>query len=170
MASSSASATSSTPSVSQFSSKSDALLKRKSNDVGWEFGTLADPLNKDRVKCKLCGKVMSGGVRRIKEHVRHVKGNVLPCTKASADEIAKCKNAIDEVKVKKRNLKKHEEELIKTVNVMGLDNEEEELRETLGSKPSRSLGPMDKFATDINPEASLNVAKTTREQNIHDAL
>ena len=34
------------------------LLRRNSDDVGWEYGVLVDANNKDKVKCKLCDKVM----------------------------------------------------------------------------------------------------------------
>jgi len=34
------------------------LLKRNSNDVGWEYGVLVDANNKDKVKCKFCDKEM----------------------------------------------------------------------------------------------------------------
>ena len=40
-------------------SESANLLKRNSDDVGWEYGVLVDPNNKDKVKCKLC-KEMRG--------------------------------------------------------------------------------------------------------------
>ena len=33
------------------------LLKRNSDDVGWEYGVLVDANNKDKVKCKFCDKV-----------------------------------------------------------------------------------------------------------------
>ena len=32
-------------------------LKRKSEDVGWNYGELADPLNTMRVKCKFCNHI-----------------------------------------------------------------------------------------------------------------
>jgi len=35
------------------------LLKRNSDDVGWKYGFLVDPNNKDKVKCKFCNKEMS---------------------------------------------------------------------------------------------------------------
>ncbi|KZV45876.1 hypothetical protein F511_35544 [Dorcoceras hygrometricum] len=47
---------------------------------------LIDPKNLDKVKCKLCGKVMSGGVYRIKEHIGNIPGNVSGCQKASQEE------------------------------------------------------------------------------------
>ncbi|CAA0833515.1 hAT transposon superfamily protein [Striga hermonthica] len=57
--------------------ETDSLLKRKSDDIGWNYGVLADPHNKDRVKCLLCEKVMSGGIRRLKEHIGQISGNVV---------------------------------------------------------------------------------------------
>jgi len=36
------------------------LLKRNSDDVGWEYGVLVDANNKDKVKCKFCDKEMGG--------------------------------------------------------------------------------------------------------------
>ena len=42
------------------------LLRRNSDDVGWEYGVLVDANNKDKVKCKLCDKVMQGGIYRLK--------------------------------------------------------------------------------------------------------
>ncbi|CAD6248387.1 unnamed protein product [Miscanthus lutarioriparius] len=47
------------------------LLKRNSDDVGWEYGVLVDASNKDKVKCKLCDKEMRGGIHRLKEHLAH---------------------------------------------------------------------------------------------------
>ena len=36
-------------------------LKRKSDDVGWEYGYLCDPTNLNKTKCKLCQHVSIGG-------------------------------------------------------------------------------------------------------------
>ncbi|XP_021315251.1 uncharacterized protein LOC8066208 [Sorghum bicolor] len=61
------------------------LLKRNSDDVGWEYGVLVDPKNKDKVKCKFCNKVMQGGIYRLKQHVAHDGKNATKCPK-STDE------------------------------------------------------------------------------------
>ncbi|XP_042465666.1 uncharacterized protein LOC122048129 [Zingiber officinale] len=156
-------------SVSQASQDCE-VLKRKSNDVGWVYGMLIDAKNLDKVKCILCGKVMSGGVYRIKEHVAHIMGNVSACPKSSKDDQAKCRNAINEGKMKKRNKKIEEESLRSDVNIRK-DIDVDEFQESFGTmKPSRTLGPMDKFSSVINPETSLNLAKSKREQSINDAL
>ena len=36
------------------------LLKRNSDDVGWEYGVLVDANNKDKVRCNLCSKEIRG--------------------------------------------------------------------------------------------------------------
>ena len=76
--------------------------KRKSNDVGWEFGVLIDEKNLDKVKCISCEKVFSGGVYRLKEHVANIQGNVAPCRKASKDNQLRCRQAIMDEKNKKK--------------------------------------------------------------------
>ena len=129
--------------------------------------------NMDKVKCKLCGKVMSRGVYRVKEHIGHIFGNVFACPKSSPNEKAKCKNAIVEAKSKKKN-KKHEKDMMRSsVNISekgkGVDDEDE-LEELGSKKPPRTLGPIDKFASSISPEICLSSRMTQRQQNISEAL
>ncbi|KAL6192034.1 hypothetical protein ACLB2K_038421 [Fragaria x ananassa] len=80
----------------------DTSLKRNSEDVGWEFGALVNPSNVDKVKCKLCGKALSGGIHRLKQHIAHIKGNAAPCNKSSDEDKKKCKLAIEEAQSKKK--------------------------------------------------------------------
>ena len=47
------------------------VLRRNSDDVGWEYGVLVDANNKDMVKCKFCDRVFQGGIYRLKQHVAH---------------------------------------------------------------------------------------------------
>ncbi|XP_042380460.1 uncharacterized protein LOC121972910 [Zingiber officinale] len=97
-------------------------------------------------------------------------GNVSACPKSSKDDQAKCRNAINEGKMKKRNKKIEEESLRSNVNIRK-DIDVDEFQESFGTmKPSRTLGLMDKFSSAINPETSLNLAKSKRKQNINDAL
>ncbi|KAE8690354.1 hypothetical protein F3Y22_tig00110895pilonHSYRG00140 [Hibiscus syriacus] len=49
-----------------------------SNDIGWHFGTPV-PNARGSTSCKLCGKVVKGGITRFKEHIAHKTGNVAPC-------------------------------------------------------------------------------------------
>ena len=63
-------------------------LKRKSNDIGWNWGSLCDPNDKNRMKCLLCGNENSGGINRFKQHLAHEGTAVVHCTKVT-DEIKK---------------------------------------------------------------------------------
>ena len=74
-------------------SEIEISLKPKFDDVGWEYGSLVNLSNLDKVKCKLCGKVLSGEIYRLKQHIAHEKGNVAPCNKYS-NEDKKCKKSI----------------------------------------------------------------------------
>ncbi|KAG7544115.1 hypothetical protein ISN45_Aa07g039810 [Arabidopsis thaliana x Arabidopsis arenosa] len=143
-------------------------LKRNSDDVGWEYGVLYDPKTPDKVKCKLCGKEMSGGVFRMKEHIGHQRGNVAACPLSTKEDQAKCMNALKEAKHKKTRKRQHDEELRSEVNI-NKPHLDDELQEEHGTQTAPHFqGPMDKFANHINPEASL--AARTRQQNIHDAI
>ncbi|XP_031127519.1 uncharacterized protein LOC116029610 [Ipomoea triloba] len=165
---------SSSASVTQSRGSSEAsTLKRRSNDIGWDYGILVDAKNLDKVKCLLCGKVLSGGVYRIKEHVAHIQGNVAPCPIATKEDQLKCRNAINEAKMRRKNKKVNDDNLRDDVNIDSRSEsiDVEELQGSLGSmKPPRSLGTMDKFASGINPEPSMNLGKTMQQQRIDGAL
>ena len=92
-------------------SECSSVLKRNSNDVGWEYGALVDPNNLDKVKCKLCSKKFSGGVYRMKEHIGHISGNVAKCPKSSKEDQEKCRQAILEARNKKKRKDKHVSEI-----------------------------------------------------------
>ncbi|PWA51517.1 zinc finger, BED-type [Artemisia annua] len=85
--------------------------KRKSADVGWEYGYLADPDHVDKVKCNLCGKIVSGGVNRLKQHIAGIPGQVTACPKSTTEQQMKCRNALNEVKIKKKKKKKQQMKL-----------------------------------------------------------
>ncbi|XP_010418925.1 PREDICTED: uncharacterized protein LOC104704562 [Camelina sativa] len=130
---------------------------------------MSDSKNLDKVKCKLCGKEFSGGAYRIKEHIAKIPGNVYACPRSSKDDQEKCKTAIEEAKKKKKKKVTLDDELRQTVNVHGSGDMDDviELEEMGSRKMQRTLGPMDKFATNINPESR---PLPTRQQNINDAL
>ena len=81
------------------------LLKRNSDDVGWEYGVLVDANNKDKVRCNLCNKEMRGGIYRLKQHLAHEGKNVTKCparTQQASEAKAKCKKALEDAKRKRR--------------------------------------------------------------------
>ncbi|ESQ55887.1 hypothetical protein EUTSA_v10026863mg [Eutrema salsugineum] len=143
------------------------VLKRNSTDVGWEYGTLYNPLNTDKVKCKLCGKEISGGIHRLKQHIAHKKEAMASCPRSSQADKEKCMKALNEVKDKKSLKRRHEDDLRDEVNVE--KQATDEVQEELGTMRSPHFqGPMDQFAGTINPEASLATQK--RQQSIHDVI
>ena len=122
--------------------------------------SLADPNKLDRIKCLLCEKVMSGGVKRLKHHIAHIMGNVAPCPKATKDDQIKCRNAINEVKCKKKGKQDDDDTLREDMDIGSNEPiDVDEMEETFGSlKSPRSFGPMDRFVT--NPEDVLNKGKS----------
>ncbi|GFZ18507.1 HAT transposon superfamily protein [Actinidia rufa] len=141
-------------------------LKRASNDIGWEYGMLVDPTNLVRLKCKLCGKLLSGGIFRIKQHIAHIKGNVAACPKSTDEDKAKSIAAIEAARNKKKLKKQHNEEVREEVQIVA----DEEVKDVVSKKRPRFLGPIDKFASAINPDSSMDTSKRMRQQNISDAL
>ncbi|KAE8690437.1 putative phospholipid:diacylglycerol acyltransferase 2 [Hibiscus syriacus] len=62
-----------------------------SNDIGWHFGTPV-PNARGSTSCKLCGKVVKGGITRFKEHIAHKTGNVAPCPNVTGKQLEKASN------------------------------------------------------------------------------
>ena len=100
------------------------LLKRNSDDVGWEYGVLVDSSNKDKVKCKLCDKEMRGGIHRLKEHLAHEGKNVKKCiarTPLAMEAKEKCKKALADAKRKREEKTVRELEIREKLMYLGLE-------------------------------------------------
>jgi hypothetical protein len=76
-------------------------IKRMPNDVGWEYGSVVDASNKNKVKCMLCNIVINGGVYRLKKHVAHVGNDVAKCKESSQEAKDKCKKSLEETSKKR---------------------------------------------------------------------
>ncbi|GKC70266.1 hypothetical protein Tco_1116149 [Tanacetum coccineum] len=110
-----------------------AGAKIKSKDIGWEYGVIPDPRNLDRNKCTLCEKL------------------------ATKKDQLKCRNAINEGKMKKQAKRQHDEAIRSEVR---LDSslEDDEVHDHSMKEPN-VFGPMDNFANIVNPEQSLEKGK-----------
>jgi len=131
------------------------LLKRNSDDVGWEYGVLVDANNKDKVKCKFCDKEMRGGIYRLKEHLAHVGKNVKKCTAITPQALEakeKCKKALEDAKRKREEKIVRELELREEVNVSRVGESDEVT--CVGSSQPHKLGPIDKWTCAIDPKAT----------------
>ncbi|KAG2651116.1 hypothetical protein PVAP13_1NG245338 [Panicum virgatum] len=128
-------------------------LKRKSNDIGWNWGSLCDPNDKNRLKCLLCGNENSGGINRFKQHLAHEGTAVVHCTK------------------KKREKQRAEADLREDVVITGSregSDAESKAASSSGGSPTQKLGPMDRWTRPINPKATKEEAK--RQQSLNEAL
>ncbi|CAD6340354.1 unnamed protein product [Miscanthus lutarioriparius] len=136
--------------------KATNLLKRNSDDVGWEYGVLVDASNKDKVKCKLCDKEMRGGIHRLKEHLAHEGKNVKKCTARTPQAMEakeKCKKALADAKRKREEETVHELEIREEVHVSRVGTYSDEVS-CAGSSEPHKLGPIDKWTRAIDPKAT----------------
>ncbi|KAI5006856.1 hypothetical protein ZWY2020_042068 [Hordeum vulgare] len=130
-------------------SQEENVLKRKSDDVGWECESLADASNKDKVKCMFCNHVSTGGVYRHKQHVAHVGNGVVKCKKISQEAKDRCRKSLEEASNKRREKIVHEQELRQSVNISRIGDDEATCMER--AEPQK-LGPIDNWARPIDPK------------------
>ncbi|EEF43186.1 uncharacterized protein LOC8261347 [Ricinus communis] len=70
-------------------------------DPGWEHGVAQDE-RKKKVKCNYCGKVVSGGIYRLKQHLARVSGEVTYCDKAPEEVYLRMKANLEGSRSSKR--------------------------------------------------------------------
>ncbi|CAN1725574.1 hypothetical protein LINPERHAP1_LOCUS144 [Linum perenne] len=143
-------------------------LKRKSGDIGWQYGTLADPLNTDKVKCNFCDKVSMGGVYRLKQHISGYGSSVKTCTKAPPEAVQACRKTFEEMAKKKKEKLDHDQGLQDDVHITSGHGAPDEDITCAGSSTPHKLGPMDKWARPIDP--NLSQAAQLQQQRIDQAL
>ncbi|CAN1797991.1 hypothetical protein LINPERHAP1_LOCUS21509 [Linum perenne] len=124
-------------------------LKRKSDDIGWNYGTIADPVNKDKIKCNFCDHVSTGGIYRLKAHIGNVGNSVRACKKAPPEAVQACKSAIEGSAKKKKEKLMREQGLRDDVNVSSKHQEEDVT--CVGSSTPHKLGPLDQWTLPIDP-------------------
>ncbi|CAI9286676.1 unnamed protein product [Lactuca saligna] len=99
----------------------------------------------------------------MKQHIAHVKGNVAPCQKSTKDDQLRCRDAINEGKLKKKGKQAHDEALRSEVRFDTNENisiDTDEIENNFGSlREPYVIGPMDNFANRLNPEESLKSGK-----------
>jgi len=87
---------------------------KKSKDPGWKYGYWAELGNRDEVTCTLCGTMVHGGIKRLKQHLAGGFGDSKICSETTT-----------EIRVEMTNyLEKH-----KRQRPMYLDDEEEQVEE-----------------------------------------
>jgi hypothetical protein len=63
--------------------KTDKARKASSNDPGWKYGYWANLVNRDQVTCTLCDTIVSGGIKRLKQHLAGGYGDTKICSKTT---------------------------------------------------------------------------------------
>ncbi|KAG5542347.1 hypothetical protein RHGRI_022029 [Rhododendron griersonianum] len=120
--------------ASNAATDNSAALRRASNDIGWESQ----------------GTGQGRDISRLKKHIAQIKGSVSSCLKTSKEDIAKCKAAVEEGSKKKKDKLQAAKEIREEVTIIEEDGDEKV--ELVGTrKRPHTLGPMDKYVSDINP-------------------
>ncbi|CAN1302894.1 hypothetical protein LINPERPRIM_LOCUS25649 [Linum perenne] len=78
------------------------VLKRKSSNIGWQYGTLLDPNNLGKIKCNFCKHINSGGIFRFKQHIAGNDSNVSKCRKVPKEARDACLKAFAETAERRR--------------------------------------------------------------------
>ena len=77
----------------------DPKRKAKSNDPGWKYAYWSNPdINKDVVKCILCGNTNHGGINRFKQHLIGGYGDIVKCLKTTKEIAKKINNYVQNKK------------------------------------------------------------------------
>ncbi|KAK2969657.1 hypothetical protein RJ640_025834 [Escallonia rubra] len=92
-------------------------------DPGWEHGVPQDE-RKKKVKCNYCGKIVSGGINRFKQHIARIPGEVAPCKVAPEEVYLKIKDNMKWHRTGRRHRRPDSKEI--SAFYMHSDNEEEE--------------------------------------------
>ncbi|GKV19783.1 hypothetical protein SLEP1_g30003 [Rubroshorea leprosula] len=76
------------------STSSSSSLKRKLDDVGWDYGELCDSKDLNAVKCNFCRSIFKGGIYRLKCHLAHYGTNFKKCQKVLDEAKKRCWEAL----------------------------------------------------------------------------
>lgn len=126
-------------------------------DPGWEHGIAQDE-KKKKVKCNYCGKIVSGGIYRLKQHLARISGEVTYCDKAPEEVRFRMKENLEECR---SNKKARQSEDVRQVNFnFHSNNDEEEVQVGYRSKGKqlmvdRNLTSDTNLASNLTPLRSL---------------
>ncbi|PSR92451.1 Alanine--tRNA ligase [Actinidia chinensis var. chinensis] len=126
-------------------------------DPGWEHGIAQDE-RKKKVRCNYCGKIVSGGIYRLKQHLARLSGEVTYCDKAPEEVCLKMRENLEGCRFgkKPRQIEYEEQGYLNFQSNDDVEEEEEQTgyrnkgKQLMGDKglvinlaPLRSLGYVD---------------------------
>lgn len=145
------------------SNPSPQPLKRNSDDIGWEYGTIVNPNDWNVIKCKLCPMVVKAGIYRLKLHIAGRRGQVRACPNATQEDRDKCSRALDDSRKAKIARLSEKQEVIDAV-ADEMDANDDTGLDDIGSSQPRTVGPMDKFTMSLD---SNSLGSTSTQKNLH---
>ncbi|CAN0922966.1 hypothetical protein LINGRAHAP2_LOCUS33323 [Linum grandiflorum] len=137
-------------------------LIRNSGDIGWRYGEIADPNNKDKVKCNFCSNVSSGGINRFKQHIAGIGSSVSKCTGCPEEARDACLEYFSSFRKKKKEKLDREKGLRADVNVTS--GAQQSTGGAHRSAPHK-LGPIDKWVRAIDPSSSSTASLHQQKMN-----
>ncbi|XP_044320605.1 uncharacterized protein [Triticum aestivum] len=78
----------------------DPRRRATSDDPAWKYGFWPDLERKDLLQCTLCGKIVHGGVRRLKQHFSGGSSDADKCPEASMEIRIEMHNSLNTRKFK----------------------------------------------------------------------
>ncbi|CAB4293016.1 unnamed protein product [Prunus armeniaca] len=120
-------------------------------DPGWEHGMAQDE-RKKKVKCNYCGKIVSGGIYRLKQHLARVSGEVTYCDKAPEDVYMSMKANMEGSRSNKKP--RHSEDIGQAYLNFQSNDDEEEVHVGYRSKGKQLMGDRN-LAMKLTPLRSL---------------
>ncbi|XAR56936.1 hypothetical protein NMG60_11024905 [Bertholletia excelsa] len=107
-------------------------------DPGWEHGVAQDE-RKKKVRCNYCGKIVSGGIYRLKQHLARLSGEVTYCDKAPEEVCIKMRENLEGCRFgkKPRRIEYDEQAYL---NFQSNDDIEEEEHNAYRSKGKQLMG------------------------------
>ncbi|KAH7678542.1 Ribonuclease H-like protein [Dioscorea alata] len=142
-------------------------------DPGWEHGVAQDE-KKKKVKCNYCGKIVSGGIYRLKQHIARISGEVTYCKKAPEDVYLKMKENLEGNRAAKRQRQSEDEEHSFDLHSNDeYDEEEEHVGYRLKGKQVKgdqsivvNMSPLRSLGTFVDPGWEHGVAQDEKKKKV----
>ncbi|CAA0841959.1 hAT dimerisation domain-containing protein [Striga hermonthica] len=132
-------------------------------DPGWEHGVAQDD-RKKKVRCNYCGKVVSGGIYRLKQHLARISGEVTCCDKAPDDVRLKMRENLEGCRAGKKSRQTEYDEQ-SYLNFNSTDDVEEEEHVRYRKRGKRMSGDRD-LVISMTPLRSLGYVDPGWEHGI----
>ncbi|KAK1258722.1 hypothetical protein QJS04_geneDACA019298 [Acorus gramineus] len=105
--------------TSESGSSPPAYTPPGSTDPGWKYGYLMSKSDTNSVTCRLCSKIIKGGINRLKQHLAHIRGNVAPCKQVDEETKKAIKDYMEGLSKKKEVKAKDLREVREEVDIGG---------------------------------------------------